>query len=919
MSNNFFDIFKKSEQTVAFILYHLNDMNKKLNIIYHLEQRFEYTKDLYLLEITSDNILSLIKNFSNKLNQYIFINNLKDPIDNLYAVEKNKDFFTQNDIIKIFSKIMDLLDVSTPFAPESLALNFNSYLKMAQRKSRHLNSFKDFFEQSGNILSYDFVNYMTTNFLNSATVNNQGANYLADQYGFKFPIDETFNSLLTIEEKRLTLSLLEFYNNWGGTIHELNQFLALIFKDYGDAWATVDEKNKTQIINIIFDKEPRKFLLDFWRTEGLLPPQKLGYRGKVILTNNIPIGFNNSFVNFQKNRAKLAFLKNPGGPVGLNFYPIEKVFAEEGDRKEIPDTPTKDEPNLSYLNGFGEAFEKDVQEGGAVIDRRYLNSFFYKLFDTYKKWQTDTMFEWDENIDYFTHPEDKQKQVFLRVKYQGRIFIRKFYDKKPTEEEQKTPPPNSSLWLEIDYRKALTKTKVKKFFDIFYKRGFIFHSLYFNPSYEKNKTYLRKSTDNKYYKINPTQIGVFNSGGIAYHDHEIKLQNNDFEHSHSNFLADWKYVETVKMGYIYILNYYGTEVYRGETDSGGEHSHEVYQINKEIKPPHPDTKEMSTYEIKSINFIYHNNVSLTFKRNEKFFSYNFYYAISSDYVRKIPNEDRKGVNFKEGFNRIYDNDIFSNLQSRGLDLQSFNGIIKTFTNFFYQAYFLGYIDWVYNSSYNYGARVKYRKNIYISLIDNNKTYPIDENYWLLEKDLFDNNNLNKNLKIYKDNFLCLMTFDLLKNKNSEFISITPEEGTPYVVNNKDIYNLVNTAYDPKSTEAKTYLPNINDLFIKTVPNLTEKDAPVVINSDIGNHVHLFEETTESGSHTHGLCAKKNDIHRCELGHSDGANFDTWYFLDRDDSCLHTHEITSTVKGEGDKVIPKNVNTYVNVYIGNTTE
>lgn len=911
-------IRSKSREVRNYILTTLGEMTEKVDLVYKIEKRPPYFGNITAWGLNSDNILETVKAFNKKLNNYIVNNKLDKAIANA-KVEATADLnLSIGDVINLFGRINFLLNKVYSGVPEVLNVNLDNYIKLAQRESGHLKGLKDLIEQMGNDINYRFLEYITTKVLNADTADEIGISYLASQLGLSLPVGENGSSILTLQEQRVTVQLAEFYNSWGGTIHELNQALEFIFSPYGSAYVTFDEKERTNIINIVFEKRPREFVLNLWKDMGLLPPERLGYNAKLNIHNDIPIGFNPSYVNFQANKAKFAYdEKDQTRSTSNSFNYLIMPFADQGDKEEIPDSGSP----VSFEQGFGESFSVAIAEGGSVLDRKHFNWLFNKLYQDYYFWQTNTMFEWSEKANYFK--ADRKKDIL--VKYQNKVYKTKGIVSNPDG----LTPDKSKDWELIVYEKFLTQKKLNKIMGLLFPVGMTVDGLYGVKDHIKKEYW--QPIDEKYPDLKSNKEWFSRVGyhletpkvidyTIKKHDHGLKLEEVDWEHRHpiNEEMGVKKVPGNSGAWFLWANSQYLAR--DRESSKGGSHTHRITHTGSEKK----DGSLTPQYINLDKFILYNNQLDLSSgKKNQKDQSsteYLIFSSILNSLTYPIPLDSNEKVNFKNGFWSMFENPSFTDAASAGLDIRAFNQLIKEYSIFVKQVIQRGWVPYNGSISYNYGCRVKFQGEIYISLIDKNIHAPTDEKTWLREKDILSREEVESKINDFISSFVGTGFYsfsdeDVKKNQDGTGrAKINVNSDNPiYFDGTWVLRNIVGTTYGDE-LDNKIALPAIGGYFIR-YDNLNKETAKNKFPSNIGYHKHQ-PKVSDEGGHTHTLYATGDSTWVGNSGGGkEGSYRDVIWLQNSNDSQfgqLHTHPIKYVKAGSGTEVIPKNIST--NYYI-----
>lgn len=915
--------------TKIIVINRLTEINAKVDLIYNIQQLAYVPYPIVENVINYKDIWFFIENLQKKLDLYIIENDLKDSISERYVPPR--DFFNPDNtnIITLVSKIYRLLEQIFPDIPQILQLDLHNYIKLAQREGEHMPKFRDSVQDFVNKMQYNFVNKLNNEFYNSSTITNDGADYLASQLNVYLPMDESGRSLLSLSEKRLTIKLAEFYKRWGGTVHETNEMLNYVFKDFGRAWVEVDESKKTNRINVVFEHPPRKFLLDYWRDAGLLPPERVGFKGLIVVVGDAPIGFNNNYRNFLEDTARFGFSKEEfsGRSQVTKFKQLKYTFAEQGEKEEIPEDYESDN-SVSFEDGFTELYSKSYQTGGLIINRKHLNYLFNKLFESYKFWQRNSMFEWTENTEQPTTMKSFQ------VKYQGKVYQRLA----DVKYDGKTPDKSTAYEL-IDYTGAVTVEQIKKIYDLFYWQGDVYDAVAGVANYIENKTgdkyknhltnynsnirskinfndreyIITRPNINGYFTIiNNTRVGTpdnyssattrLNSWSIKNHDHKVTLTPLNGMHTHELYNPGDAVPTSLTPKYGRGGLSHGDWGDRGILEKAsstldGKHTHSITQKNKEVKELHPtfiDMEKITIYQ-KISDGAFNPKFEAYTSKPSKF----NVYGSKSDYATEIPVNDG-AINFKKGFTDAFD----SGTTTKGLTLYDFNGLIKLYTLFVEQVINKGYVDHAVGNVYDYGCRVKYLQKIYISLKDNNTSVDFTNKSNWIDETYIARNRITADI-FPSGTILTVLNGSLTPEMQAQFYQISKEE-TPAIDPNSTLGKIIGNKYKDNK------LPKLQNVYIRTEQiGIEEGEASKITPEQIGSHKHDFT-VEEAGDHTHDLQILSNRKDAADGEHNDILVFNGWRFdgttkkSDLKRAGNHTHEITSEKAGDGENLILDNI-------------
>lgn len=919
----------------------LTEISAKVDLIYDVQQLTYVPYSKIDNIVNYDDIWYLIENLQTKLNLYIVENGLQNILAERYIPPKY--FFTLNEtnVIILISKIYRLLDQIFPEIPQVLQLNLHNYIKLAQREGTHMPKFRDMAQEFINKIHYNFVSTLNKDFYNSSTVTDDGADYLAGQLGLYLPMDDSGRPLLSLAEKRLTIKLAEFYTNWGGTIHETNEMLGYVFKDFGRAWVELDENNKTNRINIFFEHPPRKFLLDYWRDAGLLPPERVGFKGIIVAVGDAPIGFNKNYRNLLTGTARFGFNKDIFAEAAkiTKFKQLKYAFAENGEKEEIP-IEKQASGEVSFEEGFPPLYETAYQAGGLTLDRKHLNYLFNKLFEAYKFWQRNSMFEWTEDTD---KPNSLKS---FRVKYKGQVYQRLA----DVDYDGKTPDESAAYDL-INYKNSLSVSQLKKIYDLFYWEGDTFDALYGvtdyieNQSGEQYKNHLtnynsskkssieyngrlysikRPNIDGYFTIVNDDRMGSpsqytsekirLNDWTVKDHDHKVELDELNETHQHPSKNKDIYFTKKEKPDvsagdYTFNWLFMGNSVIRRSyavfSSEEGDHTHEIIQKNnedeeKELYPNYVSMEKITIFQKISDNAFTPKFEPYT-KKSANFTSY----GSKNNYATEIPIEVGD-VNFKEGFTSIYENGTLT----KGLTLYAFNGLIKLYSLFVEQVINKGYVDHEAGNVYDYGCRVKSLQKIYISLVDNNtNTDFTNRDYWIDETYIVRNKIDANILPPGTVHPYLVPRYRLRYRSNSDdkfknyFYELTPHAAT---------YTWV----DPESPLGKIMNGNYKDnllpllgggCYIRTrsPENIKISELRDITKENFGVHIHEYSVSKE-GKHKHEVRGYSTinswNYHRVEYIYSTADNNRHPVGAAGE----HVHKVRSQTAGDGSELVLDNV-------------
>lgn len=888
-----------------FILDSLSNMRVKVDALNLIEQRPPFVGERLPWAINPDNIFQTVNYFAGLLNGYIVSRGLFDDVTRVSYSLPRKNGFTQESVLILFTEIHKLLNLGSLPLPTSLTVDFSNSLKFAQRNSKHMKGFRDFLQSLGRDVFFGFSQKLARDILSSKSVNEEGANYLAIQYGVSFPKVNDVD-LLSIEEKRLTLQLVEVNQMWGGTLHEFNNALKNIFRDYGTFILRFDENKKGFILTVTLQREISSAVFKYWNDSGILPPERLGYSSSMVLVNNLPIGFNSGYLNFLKGAAKFFYnpkkisLKSPD-----SFVMLPCSFAAEGDMRPIPDKPDGSLDPLNMSSGYGVEYEKPLEEGGAVIKRRQINWLWNKLYDNYAFYQRNSMLEWNEDASYFK----LDRRGEYRVKYKGRVYS-------PVGDvDDKLPPDQSKSWQVIKYDELLTISDVVDVLNEYLPKGITF-DCFANTIAElrKDSVFEGYETPTSEWHFSRIRLGLpkVQEELIKEHNHEVTIDEHEWEHQH-NFKSVSAWPEKKYGSKGGALPFFAKEqwiVDLSSTTNDGAHSHTIdtYSSSTPLAPKHISLNKIiknsdgfNQYYVRGER----QKINLSISPKD-----NLLFASVDNSLTKLIKDKDDYVSWHGGFSKKFDSSPVGNRETTALEVDVFNSLVKQYTLFIRQAYSRGWVEYNPSCSYDYGCRVKAGNYIYISLLnDNNKN--LSYSYaWLREDEIISKEEL-KNIfnKINQD--LVSMVFPSFLKDRDNCICLSKMEINFKVdlPKDKDIYGLrkiLNGVYGDNDDKG-VYFPALKDNFIKIDNSLNLKSIKPQGYS-IGRHSHWYV-TTEDGKHSHDSLA--NDNTNLVSPFANHYSYSVWpvSFDEGGIGLEHRHHVNFFPAGVGDELYPKNISLF----------
>lgn len=898
----------KNARTYSYIKDKIIEMEQIVNALYLIQEKNPYSGKIISWPLNSLNILQYVNFFYDSLQNYVNTRGLRDLVSFNTISLPSHDVLTETEVSILFSRIHDLLNLDLTEFPVILKSDLKKTLKFAQETSRHMTGLRDGMEKIGNNLAYNFFNYLQKNIYNLDTLDENGTSFHAIQMGLIFP-NESGKILLSLEEQRLTIKLALFRQMWGGTVKEANDAFALIFKNYGSFVMNVEEGNRVNILTLTLEKELRPLVLQYWLDAGLFPPEKLGFISRIIVLNNIPIGFNSSYRNFQDGKAKFHLDRK------INTVPIDHFtfipipFAEKGDKQEIPDEQNSTEDPLNMNKGFDESYSVAVDEGGSIINRKKINWLFNKLFKDYYFWQRNSMFEWDKDVPYF-----KGDNVNLRVKYKGKVYI-----KSSTSWDGKNPDQSSS-WMELDYKNMMISSEFEQLIDQFWRTGDVYDALKGKSKdigKEKNNWVAPYKPDYSEGCFSRVASQIFDQDElnkkkpkIKEHNHNITIEEFEWKHVHATkpnttmeLPDDWD-----SMGYgcdgslwpwVWGVQQYYRKDHKDTTTSGGGHTHHITLPpigTSDLKPPYIDLEK-----------IYIKNKWKDRKRTAKVIRLTdgvpIYAQDTNSIIRPIPETNNAGISWRLGFSKIFEAAPGAVDGNPSLDIRDFNTLLKMYTLFARQVTKCGYVPYEQGRSYDYGCRVKKDDKIFISLNDNNSSTPSDNNYdnWLKEEIIVTHNDIS----ILKGGVRLALTgvvfpsFHSQETTIKDRIYLTNQSKNFAIPNNYNFY-FFSGIYGPATNE-QIYVPGLKNIFIRT--SFKEDMATQAQPYSIGWHFHQGKSSRD-GEHHHEYYEYVNTRRYSDTNMTWWKRTSARYT--EHPSQLHTHKASTDSSGSGNTLEPTNL-------------
>lgn len=929
---NFLD--DKPNRIRDYLFRKLNDVRVLYESVIKVEGREPYSGPLLTWVINGNNIAQLINYFEGMVKDYIKEGGLELGVAALSTSIARKESFSPEDVVNLFSSIYYLSDkeddVPLPFLPE----NINKHIKFAYKNSDHLNGVSNFLQNISNLISGFYYSFAYS-FKNPATVTDEGAEYLALQYNLSFP-DEASLEDLTLEDKRRTLQLDRAYQMWGGDIYSYNSALRLILKGAGTGILRVDNTSKTLVLTLKTQRRINKYALDLWGRMGLLPPQKLGFKTKLVLLDDLPIGFNAYYTNFLKGSGVFSLDKNADvSPVKNGFVHLSYAFADQGDKRDILDIQGSEVSSLSMEKGFTSDYEHSIEEGGFVLERKKINWLLNKLYQDYTFFQRNSMLEWNSEGDY----SDPNGRKGLRVKYEGKVYVRN------GKEDDGEVPSNSEAWDLLDYGSCLTIKEFYLLLDELFPVGLTWDGLVGTiANLPKDSAYTsqvfpwldNKSEDAFFSRVRKPSLSSSDvqAGTIKEHFHPVTIKESEWVHNHTFANEARGYFQPKVEQTVDLWSsrgdrplFYGAS--KEMTGRSGNHSHYIQldPISKnDVYPRFIDMEKIvKETSFESLNYINSDRGKTTVKISKKM-DYFIFASHPDALTRKIPNSGVDSVNWQGGFGKAYEEggvepwEEMKEGRFYPLDVSSFNEIIKRHTTFVRQAYSRGWVPYKSFEAYDYGCRVRLTptRYVFISLKDNNKAPLTDKKSWLEESDIITENQAIDVINKIINEILPTLSISLNappKDSDSVMLSNPWTSGVPRV-NNPDLYKIIGNYYGD-SSESSVCLPILHDTFIRTNnKKVGLKFAKTIQPYSIGDHSH-YGNTEMGGGHRHETIAANSRFVAgvycpasgdCPNRFS-GAFNSKHIWIEPGSGIFHNHEIIVQTTGEGAELKPKSITVY----------